>query len=728
MTEVVVTSVLSQGRGGVIFSGLKTCGAQVRVVVSGEPVFPVPGEVYEVDENGQTLYRDGWGRWHPQLEVDRIDRVRTSGALLRPWLERQPNVGPTRAGRLMARYPGEALLEALQGGASLDELSSVIEPGKPAMGDLLAAQLIAAFAAQSARDSAAVEAGRFLQRLESYGVENRRDARLLWRLLAGVDDLRERLLRYPYLAASILPWSSADRLGLRLLAQCDGVDDPLRHPERLLGAVESAWINLQSEGDTAATPQRLREVLVRKQVEVGRAIDAAIKAGVIIVDGTLYRAPGAVYLENRVAQRLRALLGQPVKAWTSWSPEELVCRAAERSATSLYDEQADAVAKLLRMPLGVLQGPAGSGKTRIAKVLCEAWEETGGNVVLCALAGKAALELSRGASSPGTARTAFTIARLLATMRGNIARVEAGESPLPNLPRLDARTLVIIDEASMVDTPGFGDVLDLLPAGGHLLAMGDPGQLPPVGIGRVFHDLVEDGRCVVSLRQVRRQGPDSPIALAAAAIRNGEVPALPAYQGPLPGIFLCETASGDEVETANEVYRELRFRPGVDVRDVMFVAALKKTVNAQNARCVSARSGTTGEVRLSRLTTVAVGDPVACTRNRYADGLFNGTLGVVTSMANGRVHVWWDGEEGPREVSPMAAGDVELAYAMTCHRAQGSAAPIVVVPLEDSRLMTREWLYTAVSRARVSVVLVGTREAMRSAIGRRTQRVTGFRL
>lgn len=727
MVDVVVTNVLSQGRGGVIFSGLKPCQSYVRIVVTGESVFPVPGEVYEVNEDGATLYQDGWGQWVQQLEVDKIDRVRTSGALLRPWLERQPHIGPTRAERLMVAYPGDALLDALQGGATLNELSSVIEPGRRAMGDALALQLVPAFVMRNTKEAAALAEGRFLQRLEGYGVENRRDARLLWRLLAGVDDLRERLLQYPYLAASVIPWSAADRLGQRLLAQRDDGTDPLTHPERLLGAVESAWLDLQAEGDTAATPKRLRELVGRKSVDAGLAIDVAVKHSVVIVDGKLYRPPGTVYLENRVAQRMRAMMEQPLHDRVPLLLDDLVRRAAERSGTTLHGEQAEAVSLLLRLPLGVLQGPAGSGKTRIAKVLCEAWEETGGNVVLCALAGKAALELSRGASAPGVSRTAYTIARLLGMVRKNAQLIESGEPPVPNTPTLDSRTLHVIDEASMVDTPSLLELLNILPSGAHLLMIGDHGQLPPVGIGRVFHDLVEDGRCLVSLTQVRRQGQDSPIPLAASAIRNGEVPDLPVYGGCAPGIFFCETDAGGEVMKANEIWRELRFRPGVDVRDVMFVAALKATVNVQNARCVRNRSDAE-EVRLSKLTTVAVGDPVACTRNRYSDGLFNGTLGVVDSLESGAIKVLWDGEDEARKLPPRAAGDIELAYAITCHRAQGSAAPIVVVPLEDTRLMTREWLYTAITRARTTVVLVGTRAALENAIRRRTQRMTGFKL
>ena len=210
MIDVSVSHVLSQGRSGVIFSAKKASGELFRVVVKGEAVFPVPGEVYEVDQSGQTLFRDGYGHWITQFEVERIDRVRTSGTLLRWWLQRQPNIGEARAGRLAARYPGDQLLEALRGDSSIEELAEVIEPKRLAIGIVLATQLAAALTTQQAKESTALAEGRFLAKLEDLGVNDRSDARRLWRLIGSPED-ESRLLQNPYLAASILPWKSADR-------------------------------------------------------------------------------------------------------------------------------------------------------------------------------------------------------------------------------------------------------------------------------------------------------------------------------------------------------------------------------------------------------------------------------------------------------------------------------------------------------------------------------------
>jgi len=130
--------------------------------------------------------------------------------------------------------------------------------------------------------------------------------------------------------------------------------------------------------------------------------------------------------------------------------------------------------------------------------------------------------------------------------------------------------------------------------------------------------------------------------------------------------------------------------------------------------------------RLGPLATVAAGDPVVMTANRYQDGLFNGLLGVVVSITGPSLEIRWDGEEEARPLSTEAESDVELAYAITCHKAQGSSSRAVVAVVEDSALVSREWLYTAITRGRELVLLVGDRYTLQMAIERRTLRTTGF--
>jgi exodeoxyribonuclease V alpha subunit len=161
----------------------------------------------------------------------------------------------------------------------------------------------------------------------------------------------------------------------------------------------------------------------------------------------------------------------------------------------------------------------------------------------------------------------------------------------------------------------------------------------------------------------------------------------------------------------------------------MVIAARKATVEAINeGESLEARSTTTSTRRLGPLATVAVGDPVVATVNRYQDGLFNGLLGVVDSIAGSEVAIWWDGDREPRSLPQAAEADIELAYAITCHRAQGSGSQAVVIAVEASRLVTREWIYTAITRSRELVILVGDAMALEMALARRITRTTGFSL
>jgi exodeoxyribonuclease V alpha subunit len=353
------------------------------------------------------------------------------------------------------------------------------------------------------------------------------------------------------------------------------------------------------------------------------------------------------------------------------------------------------------------------------KVLATAWERLFGDVVMGALAGKAALTLSKGASTSARPRLAYTIARLIGMAQRQALQTE---NPAFMRPASDvdftSKTLLVVDEAGMLDTPSLHKLLSLMPEGARLLFAGDEGQLPPVGIGRVFHDVVAEGSRVARLTQVLRQAADSDIPKVSALVRQGQTPKLEAWTGQDKGVFLVSAAQLESVQ------RRLRFKT-----ELMVIAARKATVEAINAgESLEARSKTTPTRRLGPLATVAAGDPVVATANRYQDGLFNGLLGIVDSIAGPEVAIKWDGEREPRNLPQPAEADIELAYGITCHRAQGSSSQAVVVLVETSRLVTREWVYTAITRSRELVILVGDGEALSAALARRTRRTTGFSL
>ncbi|MBW8843575.1 MAG: AAA family ATPase [Burkholderiales bacterium] len=715
---VVVERVLSQLERGCIFTARREGGDPVRVKFSGRDTQPLEGDWFIV-KGLLTPFRDRFGRMVDQVESKRMKRAIGKGSLLKPWLERLPNIGDARAARLVEAF-GHDLQAVLSDLSRVSEVAMVLEPSKPVLATKIAAQVYARVAAQAGADAVkAAEVG-FLTYLEQLGIRESRAASQLWRLMAGADAV-ERLRRNPYVFAALLDWKLADRLGQRLVRDAEPTASIAGHPARLLGALGSVWRELLAEGDTAAAPARVEALLKARNVSAEAALSLADEKGLLRRAGELLRAPGAAWLEDQVvAAILRIEAGPPSFAVpTGDALAKLVYDAECCVGMHLTGEQSQAVAELLILPVAALQGGAGVGKTTVMKVLALAWETLGGDVVMGALAGKAALTLARGASTQERPRLAYTVARLIGMLERQRLHEEDSSRKRPASDvQFTSKTLLIVDEAGMLDTPGLHKLLSLLPAGARLLFAGDYGQLPPVGIGKFFHDLVAEGSRVATLTKVLRQASDSAIPVVAAQVRNGVPPALSAWKGEAIGVFLVPEA--DLVATQ----RQLRAR-----HELLVVAAKKTTVAAINgAESTFRRAPGTPVRRLGPLATVAVGDPVVVTANRYQHGLFNGLLGVVQGVDDAEVLVLWDGESLPRSLPAEAEGEVELAFAITCHKAQGSSSEAVLIAVEDTPLVTRDWLYTAITRGKELVLLAAADGVVAGAVSRRTQRITGLRI
>lgn len=715
---VVVERVISQLDGGCIFAGRQEDNTAIRVKFTGQDTQPLAGDAFRV-KGLLSSYRDRYGKTVPQVASKRMARVVNQGHLIGPWLERLPNIGATRAKRLIGAF-GHDLADILGDIGRMTEVATAIEAGKPALAAKIAAQLYAAVAVQEGSDKLKAAEVAFLTFLEKIGIRESRIAGQLWRFMAGTDAI-DRLRRNPYVPASLMDWKAADRVGQRLIRDAGTAGDLDNHPARLQGALNSVWRELLAQGDTASTEERVRELLEARGVSAEKTLRAVDENGTLKRLGCLLRVPGAAWLEDQVTAALWRMEAQaPSLPIPTGAALDALVRAAEGAAgLRLTNEQRGAVSTLLTLPVAALQGGAGVGKTTVMKVLATAWEAMGGDIVLSALAGKAALTLSRGASSPQTPRLAFTIARLIGMLQ---RQRQQDECPDQKRPATDitftARTLLVIDEAGMLDTPSLHTLLSLLPRGARLLVAGDEAQLPPVGIGKVFHDIVTDGTRVARLTKVLRQAEDSEIPTFAALIRAGSVQPLPAWSGEKKGVFLVPRADLDRAQ------RRLRAEG-----ELMVVAATKATVAEINeTESAMSRQSSTPTIRLSPLARVAAGDPVVVTANRYQDALFNGLLGLVTTIDGPLIKVLWDGEREDRDLPSEAQGDIELAYGITCHKAQGSSSPVVIVVVENSVLVTREWLYTALTRARELVLLIGDDEAVAKAVARRTIRSTGFSL
>jgi exodeoxyribonuclease V alpha subunit len=490
------------------------------------------------------------------------------------------------------------------------------------------------------------------------------------------------------------------------------------------------------DGDTAATRERFLRRLTGKGVPAAEALRIGIERRKVLEAGGLLLAPGAAYLERDLHQHLERLrAAAPGFALSKDLRVREAVEAAERDARlPLTEEQRTAVRVLLQQRVGLLQGGAGTGKTTSMRVLVAAWRRLGGRVEAMALSGKAASKLAQ-----STSMDALTIAQALKRLHERAELEEAGEigpsddgpargdgAPMRRLPRFTPGTLLLIDEASMVDVSSLRRLVQHVPGGASLLLVGDVAQLPPIGLGQVFHDLVHAEEGVVELTRTLRQDEGNPLRDVAAAIRAGRAPALPRFSGAAAGVQLEECAARDVEARLAAVRARLAVEAPAD--DILVVAARNSTVRSVCRGEMARRQaeGATG-VRVGPLCAwVAEGDPVVMGANHYRFGLSNGQLGRVVGLDP--LEVAWDGEGDACAVDDSCKADIMSAWAVTCHKSQGSEAARVAVALDSTTMLTRQWLYTSVTRARRQAVLVGPRELLDAAVARLSGRMTGFAL
>ena len=295
---------------------------------------------------------------------------------------------------------------------------------------------------------------------------------------------------------------------------------------------------------------------------------------------------------------------------------------------------------------------------------------------------------------------------------------------LKSLTKIDDRTLVVLDEASMIDLPTLHAILRHMPEGARLLLTGDAAQLPPIGFGLVYHALVSDAQITANLTVIHRQAPESGIPTVSAAIRERRMPLFTDYQGVADGVSFVPCESG----LIGDVVERIVLQLGGYSNGVLVVSPTKKGpggVDALNARLheqFRPSGAPAHDIKGFNAQYYTIGDPVMWLRNDYSRGLFNGQIGQVKSIPESSGERWlevlFDGESSPRTLQLEDLMDLTLAHAITCHKLQGSQAARVVVPIYESRLLDPSWVYTAITRAERQVILVGDLAVLRQALKR----------
>jgi exodeoxyribonuclease V alpha subunit len=381
----------------------------------------------------------------------------------------------------------------------------------------------------------------------------------------------------------------------------------------------------------------------------------------------------------------------------------------ESSASHLSDEQRDAIRLMINSPVSILTGAPGSGKTATVKMLLGVIEEFGYRVRLAAPTGRAAQRLREVTGHP-----AETLHRMLSP-----DRLKAYSGPDGILPIAD---VVIVDEASMVDLFLMERLVKICSPSMRLILIGDINQLPSIGIGQVLFDLIGSSVIpVIELQKNFRQASGSRIIAAAEAIKEGQVPDLPAPGQDKSDCYFIEANDESEIErlVINAATRSLPARCGADpYQDIQVLTPKHKgllgtlSLNKQIQLALHDRESEPSSIAHPFLP----GDRVLNTKNDYQLDVFNGQCGRVLKTTDEKVTIKF--EEREVEYSRFLLQQLIHGYAMSIHRSQGSEYPFVIIPVHENQypMLNRELLYTALTRGQKMVVLVGSRHALQMAV------------
>jgi len=590
-------------------------------------------------------------------------------------------IGPAIAERLVARFGARTLDVIANESARLREVSGI--------GERRASSIAEALRARRAEAES-------LAFLHGVGL----GPALARRVLRKYGTAAGRILRDdPYRVADELPgvgFLTADSIGRAVgIAETDS--------RRIAGVVLHLVGRAADDGHTYLPASELATALPTFGIPAELALPVLgelERSRLVAFEDDALFAPPILAAERRLAQRLRGLAND------RGIPKGADAIVADKSS-KLSEEQSRAVAASLRSGLLVLTGGPGTGKTTTVRAVVETHLALGRSVVLCAPTGRAAKRLA-----DASGHEAKTIHRLLEWNPGTGTFRRDAEEPL------DA-DVVLVDESSMMDVRLADRLVAAVRPEATLVLVGDVDQLPPVGAGQAFREILASGvGGIARLTTVFRQAEASAIVRGAHAILRGAAPE-PSPPGSVGAgeLFYVALNTPDELaSTLPRVLDRIRASYGLDPRDeVQVLSPMRRGpfgTDALNAQLQHLHAPLAGPGRFR------VRDRVMQLRNDYDRDVYNGDVGDVRSIAEGLTTVSFDG----RAVSyaPDDLEDLALAYACTVHKVQGSEFPAVIVVMHGSHhiMLERALLYTAITRGKRLVVLLGDRAAFARAARR----------
>ena len=511
----------------------------------------------------------------------------------------------------------------------------------------------------------------------------------------------------PYMLLQRVPRLSFDKI--ENIISTFGIEVTLE--QKIVAATRHAL--MQSEAERGNTCGPLERVLLRTQ-EITKndfeTIQTAISSHAHLFNN--FKVQEKEFLETiEACERDNAIAQQIFLIKDSFKPIKGKKFSANRNATNpLSEEQVSAIQNSLEAGVSIITGGPGTGKTRIIEGLAQVLVNGFGKTIrICAPTGRAAKRI---AENQALKKFQPSTIHMLKAMIDSAAKDT----------EFDA---LIVDESSMIDINLFKDLVKMLPLGSQLILIGDVDQLPPVGAGQPFLDLIRSKKIVVSrLTKQFRQGSDSMIPNVAKAINNGEIIEFPSDFAN-SGFSFVEVEKGQVVDKIIEVVdfftgdknsskdfdrtqilSPMRRYPSglINLNSIM-----QKKYNPNGEKVFSKMEGDR-EVKFSS------GDKVICTQNDYDIDVRNGDIGYVVNKVGKNIRVEFDGEM--KLFHSNKIDYLDLAYAITVHKSQGSEYSNVIMPIvDDHRIMlTRKLIYTAITRGKQNVCLIGSKRVLQEAL------------
>lgn len=595
--------------------------------------------------------------------------------------------------------------------------------------------------------------------LQTYGVTPSQCVRLVKKYGSGA----KRILQdEPYrLAEDIerIGFKTADKLALNL-------GFPTNSKERVDAGVMHTMQTLEDDGHTLGTQQTITEHALKLldvephliQQRITALIDREKLFSVTAYDekgevlGPACQRPKLAGAEKRIAEALHRI-NETAATIPSIKLDAAIAWAQDKAGFTFADQQAAALKKALSSKVAIITGGPGTGKTTILRAIVDILRAKRARILLASPTGRAAQRLAEAAGAD-----ASTIHRLLKYDGATRTFTYNADNPLPC-------DLLIVDEASMLDTRLADSLFQAIPSTAHLVLVGDADQLPSVGSGNVLGDLMAAPPAQVTrLDTIFRQGETSGIITTAHAILKGE-----SHPGKTITSLRDLDATNDltfiEVEDAEQcakaiTYLTREYIPKTHkcdpVKDLQVLSPMHRGTAGISALNVELQQALNSkEKALSRLrsdpdyvparqshfsektrkplpaelaygtVTYRIGDKVIQTRNNYDKGIFNGDTGIVLGIApdSSGLTVGFSGDSV--EYSKGELSEIQLAYAISIHKSQGSEYPVVVIPLlkQHFMMLQRNLVYTGITRAKSKVYLVGQIDAYSMAIRNNDQQV-----